>query len=177
MAEIKDDVFYFSFVLVLLSWVTIAMCFFYVGDGCKKCPKCPAARDSITQAPACTVLVDSSRIKIRDSIRIRTVRDTVSDTVPVYVEVRDTGKVADIADTTMSDGAKVGITFRARLIVPPVSAAIRYTPAPDSGSVWTFYDTTTVYKTSWKGITIGALGGVVIGVAGAATLIYLLTQD
>ena len=163
-----------SFALVALA--IILMAGMYVQQGCHKCPKCPVVRDSVGQAPACTVLVDSSRIKIRDSVRVKTVIDTVSDTVPVYVEIKDTGKVAEIADTTMSDGARIGVTFRARLIVPPIEAAIRYTPAPDSGQTWTFYDTTTVYKTSWTGITIGTLGGVVVGVAGAATFIYLLTR-
>jgi hypothetical protein len=162
--------------VIVLSWAIVAMCFFYVGNGCKRCPKCPEVRDSVAQAPVCTLLVDSSKIKIRDSVRIKTVIDNVSDTIPVYLEIKDTGKVAEIPDTTMNDGTKIGVTVRAKLIIPPVTAAIRYTPAPDSGSIWTFYDTTTVYKTSWKGITIGALGGVVVGVAGTGVLAYILTR-
>jgi hypothetical protein len=81
-----------------------------------------------------------------------------------------------VQDTTMSDGARIGVTLRARLIIPPVSAAIIYTPAPDTGATWTFYDTTTVYKTSWKGITIGTLGGVVVGASAVGIFAYLMSK-
>jgi hypothetical protein len=110
------------------------------------------------------------------AIRHVTVYDTAGDSVPGAVEIRDTGKVADIADTTMSDGARIGVTLRARLIVPPVSAAIRYTPSPDTVKKLVYHDTVTVRRTSWTGITIGTLAGFSVGVAGMAILAYTLTR-
>jgi hypothetical protein len=173
----KDLKIILGFALVALA--VFFMCGFYVGDGCKHCPKCPEVRDSVSQGKERIVYVDSSKIKIRDSIQIKhvTVYDTAGNKVPVVVETKDTGKVADIADTTMSDGAKIGITLRAKLIIPPVSAAIRYTPAPDSGQTWTFYDTTTVYKTSWTGITIGTLGGFIVGGSVVGIFAYLISKE
>lgn len=166
----KEDVLKICLAIVLLSWVIIAMCFFYVGDGCKRCPKCPEVRDSLTQAPACTLYVPYERVVVRS--RVDTVRAT--DTLLVRVPHLDTNTIADIPDTTFKDGAKFGVTIKAKKIIPPVEALYRYTPAVDTVKKLIYHDTLTLRKNDWRNLTIASLGGITLGVAGTITGIILL---
>ena len=117
-----------AIVALILYGAMYAVAGFYVGEGCKKCPVCPEIRDSVKQAPACTVKVPSDKIVIRQKI------DTIVkiDTLKMIVTRNDTNTIADIPDTTMPDGAKIGVQIKAKLIIPPASATIWYTPAPDT---------------------------------------------
>lgn len=167
-------------VSVLMVLAVFFMCGWYIGEGCKKCPPVPVINDSLRQAPACTVRVDSGKIKIRDSIRIWKVRvhDTIikTDTIPIFVQMRDTGKTFTIPDTTMRDGAKIGLNVRAKLIIPPVTASIFYTPPVDTMKKYVYHDTLKVNKNNWNSIAIGSLGGFAVGIAAAITAILFLKK-
>ena len=167
MDKIKQETIIFWFIIALIYGAICGMTCLYIQQGCHHCPVCPEIRDSTRQAPACTLYVPRVAIKQR----IDTIRAT--DTLLVHVTRNDTTTTATI-DTVASDGAKIGIIVRARLIIPPISASIIYTPPPDTVKNHIYHDTVTVRKTSWTGITIGTLGGVVVGVAGAAVFTYLL---
>jgi hypothetical protein len=133
--------------------------------GIKPCPSV-VYKDSTTQAKPDTARFDS--VKIRDSIRIipwhlPPTHDTTHDTVTIAVPMPDTGKAFDL-DTTMKDGARIGVNVRAKLIIPPVEASIFYTAPPDTHKTATI--TITEYKTKadWKMVAIGAALGIIGGV-------------
>ena len=121
--------------------------------------KCPSAQtvtiaDTLrVSSAACTVVVHDRQTVVRRVVV--TERDTVWMHAPT-----DSLSVA-VFDTTMADGALIGVRTEAVLIVPPTRSTVTYTPAPRVER--TIHVPVVEYRTDWRWVTIGALAGIATG--------------
>lgn len=127
----------------------------------------PAAEVRVVPGPRDTIRIDSIRV-VRVPV-VRPVKDDAPFVVPngqgVYQPAGSDSVDEVSADSTMDDGARIKVTTRAKLIIPPVSMVIEYAGAPDTtktiripvsapGHAWT---------TDGLIFTIGGILGAVLG--------------
>jgi hypothetical protein len=119
--------------------------------------------------PATIMVADTLRTSggpdtvIIEKTAVRRVQTKKTDTLWLRDTLRilpDSVCVATI-DTTMADGALIGVRSEAVLIVPPVRSTVTYTPAKRVER--TIHVPVIEYRTDWRWVTIGALAGIATG--------------
>jgi hypothetical protein len=117
-------------------------------------------------------------VRVTDTLAVRVAPDTVRVSTPSVVVRRvvvreidtcwlhdttaDSTSVATI-DTTMQDGALIGVRAEAVLIRPPMRLQVAYTPPARVER--TIEVPVIQYRTDWQVVTIASMAGILTGVA------------
>lgn len=124
------------------------------------CPKCASVSlaDSTVARKPDTVRYDSL-VPVRVPVPVPyAVHDTIHDTIPVAARTVDSCDSVG-RDTTTANGIRSIWSFKARLIVPPVTYRNIIIPAPDTIKTRVVTVVEVQYKTDWKLVTIAGLAG------------------
>jgi len=113
--------------------------------------------DSLKVGTPDTVIITNTKTVVRRILAEKTDTAWLHDTLRI---LPDSLSVATM-DSTMSDGARIGLTVKAVLIVHPVRTEIDYTPAPRIERTVTI--PVIEFRTDWRSVTIGTLAGIATG--------------